>query len=200
MFTRESFEVFAVQGLKARMEAIQSQIQPVFQTIDEAVKEELEAMLQEELFIHIAQHRRRSVHPPENTWSAISRQKRGYKMEAHFQLGIWPEYVTLYLSLIDQPPAKAAMAQEMLDHPELFDHLPADTVVNLDHTKDEFKSLQDTDLEKALIRLKNVKKGEFQIGRIILKNSSLWDHPADALPYMKESYRALVPLYQLIQP
>lgn len=199
MFTKESFAVFEITGLDQRMQAIRSEIQPIFQNIDEAVKVELENLLEEELFIHIAQHRRRSVHPPESTWSAISRQKRGYKMEPHFQLGIWPGYVTMYLSLIDQPVHKAEMAQKMLDQPVLFSQLPQDTMINLDHTSNKVEPLVEIDLTKALTRLQNVKKGEFQIGRIILKESELWQQPDAALAYMKETYQSLVPLYQGIQ-
>ena len=54
-------------------------------------------------YLHIAQHRRRSVYPPEETWAAFGPNKRGYKMDAHFQIGITREYAFVWLSVIDQP-------------------------------------------------------------------------------------------------
>lgn len=200
MFNEESFTVFEVAGLTERMAEIRSQIQPVFQILDEYFKINLEPELGEELFIHIAQHRRRSVYPPENTWSALSRKKRGYKMEPHFQLGIWPEYVFMYLSLIDQPKNEQAMAEKMLAEPAIFSDLAADYVVSKDHTQPQVSAATPETLKKTLLRLRDVKKGEFQIGRIIPRDSSLWQEPATAKKYMLETYQQLIPAYQLIIP
>lgn len=199
MFTQESFKVFEIAGLEPRLQAIREEIQPIFQSIDEIVKKELETKLQEPLFIHIAQHRRRTVYPPENTWSAISSKKRGYKMEPHFQLGIWPDYVFMYLSMIDQPSKKEQMAQLLLQNNLLLTQLPSDTVMNTDHTKDHYEFIAQTNVKQALERLKNVKKGELQIGRVIPRDSQLWQKPEQALEYMLSTYRFLVPLYQLLQ-
>lgn len=199
MFTQESFEVFDIAGLDKRMEAIRNEIQPVFKTIDETIKKELEKELEETLYIHIAQHRRRSVYPPENTWSAISSKKSGYKMEPHFQLGIWPEYVFMYLSIIDKPPRKEQMAQQLLQNNLLLTQLPKDTVINTDHTKNRYEFMVETNVKQALKRLRDVKKGEFQIGRIIKKESHLWQEPEKAMEYMLATYRSLIPYYELLQ-
>ncbi|MDN6640638.1 MAG: DUF1054 domain-containing protein [Tetragenococcus sp.] len=199
MFTQESFEVFEIDGLEERMAAIREEIQPIFKSLDETIKNELEKELDDPLFIHIAQHRRRSVYPPENTWSAISSKKSGYKMEPHFQLGIWPEYVFMYLSIIDKPPKKEKVAQQLLDHILLLTQLPEGTVMNTDHTKNHYESIKQADVRHALERLKKVKKGEFQIGRVITKDSHLWQEPEKALEYMLTTYRSLIPCYQLLQ-
>jgi uncharacterized protein YktB (UPF0637 family) len=155
--------------------------------------------MNDELFIHIAQHRRRSVHPPENTWSAISRKKRGYKMEAHFQLGIFPEYVFMWLSLIDQPKGKEEMAERLLEHPEWWNNLPEDMVINTDHTICAYEPLTTESMEKALQRLKKVKKSELQIGRVIPKESSLWQNPDQAQAYMLETYHLLLEMNKGLQ-
>lgn len=199
MFTQESFKVFDIAGLDERMSAIREEIQPVFKSIDEKIKNDLEEKLRETLYIHIAQHRRRSVYPPENTWSAISSKKSGYKMEPHFQLGIWPDYVFMYLSIIDNPPKKEQMAQQLLQHNLLLTQLPEDTVINTDHTKDHYELIVETNIKHALERLKNVKKGEFQIGRVIKKESELWNEPEKAMEYMLATYRSLIPYYELLQ-
>lgn len=199
MFTEKSFAVFEIEGLDERMAAIRAEIQPIFQELNEYFKENLAPEMNDELFIHIAQHRRRSVHPPENTWSAISRKKRGYKMEAHFQLGIFPEYVFMWLSLIDQPKGKEEMAERLLEHPEWWNNLPEDMVINTDHTIFAYEPLTTESMEKALQRLKKVKKSELQIGRVIPKESSLWQNPDQAQAYMLETYHLLLEMNKGLQ-
>ncbi|WP_048605314.1 DUF1054 domain-containing protein [Enterococcus massiliensis] len=198
MFTEKSFAVFTIDGLEPRMAAIRAEIQPVFHSLQAEFQPIIEERIQKELFLHIAQHRRRSVYPPESTLSALSQKKRGYKMEPHFQLGICEEYVFMWLSLIDQPPQKSEMAEKMLTHHELFEELPKDSILSPNHMENAVLPLESTTLEKTLRRLRDVKKGEFQVGRVLLKDSELWQHPEEAKAYMLESYLALVPLYNLL--
>lgn len=197
MFTRKDFDVFTIEGLEPRMDEIRSVIQPKFQTLDDYFAEKLGAELETELFVHIAQHRRRTVYPPENTWSALSQKKRGYKMNAHFQLGIWPDYLFMWLSLIDNPKNEKEIAQAFLDQPSLFQTLSDDFYVSIDHTQPEVTKLNETDLTKVLCRFRDVKKGEFQIGRIIRKEDSLLENPEKARDFMLNTYQQLLPLYRL---
>lgn len=197
MFTEKSFEVFDVEGLDGRMAAIRKEIQPTFQQLDEVFQQVLEPLLGEELFIHIAQHRRRTTYPPENTWSALSRQKRGYKMEPHFQLGIWPDYVFMWLSCIDQPKNEQAIAQALLDNQQVIAGLSPDFVLSGDHTQPKVEELSPENTERLLKRFRDVKKGEFQIGRIIKKEDPIWKEPEAAQAFMVETYEQLVPIYQI---
>lgn len=197
MFTEKSFAVFDVEGLDGRMAAIRKEIQPTFQQLDEVFQQVLEPLLGEDLFIHIAQHRRRTTYPPENTWSALSRQKRGYKMEPHFQLGIWPDYVFMWLSCIDQPKNEQAIAQALLDNQQAIAGLSPDFVLSGDHTQPKVEELSPENTERLLKRFRDVKKGEFQIGRIIKKEDPIWKDPEAAQAFMVETYEQLVPIYQL---
>ncbi|EGO5181617.1 YktB family protein [Enterococcus faecalis] len=197
MFTEKEFAAFEVAGLDERMAVIRAQIQPIFQELDTYFAEQLAPELGTELFVHIAQHRRRTVYPPENTWSALSPNKRGYKMQPHFQLGIWGDYVFMWLSFIDNPKNEKQIAQAFLENQQLFQALPEDTYVSLNHTVPQITPLPDTDLEKALTRFRDVKKGEFEIGRIIPEDSALWQNPEKARAYMLATYQQLLPLYQL---
>ncbi|MDA9471281.1 DUF1054 domain-containing protein [Enterococcus sp. 5H] len=197
MFTEKDFEVFTIEGLDPRMAEIRAKIQPKFQELDDYFAEKLGEELGTEFFVHIAQHRRRTVYPPENTWSALSQKKRGYKMEAHFQLGIWEDYLFMWLSLIDNPKNEKEIAQAFLDNQELFEQLDDDFYLSIDHTQPMIERLQDADLEKHLTRFRDVKKGEFQIGRIIKKEDALLNDSEKARGYMLKTYQELVPLYQL---
>lgn len=197
MFTEKDFEVFTIEGLDPRMAEIRAKIQPKFQELDDYFAEKLGEELGTEFFVHIAQHRRRTVYPPENTWSALSQKKRGYKMEAHFQLGIWEDYLFMWLSLIDNPKNEKEIAQAFLDNQELFEQLDDDFYLSIDHTQPVIERLQDADLEKHLTRFRDVKKGEFQIGRIIKKEDALLNDSEKAREYMLKTYQEVVPFYQL---
>lgn len=196
MFNEEDFAVFAVEGLDERMQAIRERIQPKFQELNEYFVRQLNPVLNVDFVIHIAQHRRRTIYAPENTWSALSQKRRGYKMEAHFQLGIFPEYIFMWLSLIDAPKNKAEIAQLFLDKQELFHQLSEDFYVSLDHTQSFVQPLKEVDLEKALLRFRDVKKGEFQIGRILKRDDLRLAQPENARDYMLDTYQQLIPLYR----
>ncbi len=196
MFEESSFEVFQVPGLEARMAAIRSEIQPVFQQIGEALVRELETALDRTFYLHIAQHRRRSVHPPENTWAAVGEGKRGYKMASHFQIGIWPEYVFMWLSIIDQPKGQKSYAETLLAALPEIEALPQDFVINKDHTTAPCFPLSEA--KPALERLASVKKSEFQLGRVIPRESTLWQNPENAREDILATYRQLLPFYELL--
>ncbi|WYJ90678.1 hypothetical protein A5888_002435 [Enterococcus sp. 9E7_DIV0242] len=197
MFTEKSFDVFKIEGLEPRMEGIRNQIQPVFQELDDYFALELGKELETEFFVHIAQHRRRTTYPPENTWSALSQKKRGYKMDPHFQLGIWPDYIFMWLSLIDNPKNEQKIAEAFLNNQELFDQLPEDFYMSLDHTRPDVEKLLDADIERGLLRFCNIKKGEFQIGRIIKRDAPILKDKKKTKAYMLETYQQLLPLYKL---
>ena len=190
-FDDTSFKVFDVAGLDERMVAIRSGIQPIFSDIMTAVAKRLTAYTGQETFVHIAQHRRRSRYAPESTWSAISNNKRGYKSQAHLQLGIWEDYVFMYLSIIDNPANKEKYATYLGDHHAF----PDDFVYSTDHTKPEYFPVTQG-IEAAIKRLKTVKKGEFEVGRVIARDATLWD--ADPQAYILATFDTLFPLYQAL--
>lgn len=190
-FNDQSFDVFNVAGLDERMVAIRAQIQPIFAEIMAEVSTRLSAQMGTETYVHIAQHRRRTKYAPENTWSAISDNKRGYKSQAHLQLGIWGDYVFMYLSVIDNPAKREAYAAYLADHHDF----PDDFVYSLDHTQPAYYSVSDG-LEAGIQRLGHVKKGEFEIGRVIPRGSDIWQN--DPRSYILETFDYLIPLYQKI--
>ena len=120
---------------------------------------------------------------------------RGYKKYPHFQLGITGEYIVMWLSFIDNPEYEGEMADTFLKNLEWFDQLPKDTKLNVDHTKNNYHELDENELIKALERWKQVKKGEFQIGRIITKDDKMLQDAHVTKQYMLETYQSLVPLY-----
>ena len=194
MFTQKSFEIFSIDGLEARMSEIRSEIQPIFSEIGQKLLTELSAKISnQEFYFHIAQHRRRTANAPENTWSAISTKARGYKMEAHFQLGIWEDYVFIYLSMIDQPKKQKEYA-ELLTNLSVEKMLTEDFIISKDHTKAEVFPL--SAFSEAAERLGKVKKSELEIGRLWSKERFDGKEDSKILAEMLETIDQLLPIYQ----
>lgn len=194
-FTKESFAVFQVEGLEARMEAIREDVQPVFATLGQKISDYLTQKTGEIYYVHIAQHRRRTIHAPDNTWVAIGRNKRGYKMEAHFQLSLWEDRLFIWLSLIDQPKNKAKMAEYLLNHQTDIMSLPTDFVVSGSHLVSDYVALADS--QSILERFVQVKKSEYQIGRMLMKEEVL-DTP-DLSQVILETIEQLYPLWNVLE-
>lgn len=194
-FTKESFAVFQVEGLDARMEAIREDVQPAFVALGQNIVDYLTRKTGEIYYVHVAQHRRRTVHAPDNTWVAIGRNKRGYKMEAHFQLSLWEDRLFIWLSMIDQPKNKAEMADYLRNHPADIASLPNDFVVSGSHLVSDYVSLADS--QAIFDRFSTVKKSEYQIGRMLTKEQVVTT--PDLTQVILETIEQLYPLWQALE-
>lgn len=196
-FAKNDFDIFLIEGLDERMNAIRKQIQPKFKEIGRLLAPELASQLNEETIpVHIAQHLRRTKHAPESTWMAFCGTNRGYKKYPHFQLGLYQSHLFIWLAFMDNPQHEKQMAESFIKKPGYLEQLPDDYVVSLDHTVEKVTPIKELDLKKALTRWKNVKKGEFLIGRQVLAEDPLLSDPENFRHYLLETYRSLIPLYQ----
>lgn len=84
MFTEKEFAAFEVAGLDERMAVIRAQIQPIFQELDTYFAEQLAPELGTELFVHIAQHRRRTVYHQKILGQHLVRISAGIKCSRIF--------------------------------------------------------------------------------------------------------------------
>lgn len=194
-FTKESFAVFQVEGLDARMDAIKKDVQPAFVALGQNIVDYLTRKTGEIYYVHVAQHRRRTVHAPDNTWVAIGRNKRGYKMEAHFQLSLWEDRLFIWLSMIDQPKNKAEMADYLRNHPADIASLPNDFVVSGSHLVSDYVPLADS--QAIFDRFSTVKKSEYQIGRMLTKEQVVTT--PDLTQVILETIEQLYPLWQALE-
>ena len=114
-------------------------------------------------------------------------------MEAHFQLGIWEDYVFIYLSMIDQPKKQKEYA-ELLTNLSVEKMLTEDFIISKDHTKAEFFPL--SAFSEAAERLGKVKKSELEIGRLWSKERFDGKEDSKILAEMLETIDQLLPIYQ----
>lgn len=200
-FTEVDFESFSIEGLEARMTAIQTRIQPKFKELGNVLSGDLSALSGNEMFLHIAKHARRKVNPPNDTWMAICHDKRGYKKHPHFQVGLFDDHVFIWFALIYEVPNKKQIAEAFLDNLDtIYETIPSDFVISLDHMKKEaskISELDKDDLEKMLLRFRDVKKAEFLVGRHLKANDPILRDGDQFLNLAKNTMETLMPLYRL---
>ena len=71
-FEEKDFDLFLIDGLEARMEALIGQLRPKFYNLGDDVKEALSEITGEEMFPHVAKHARRTTNPPDDSWVAFA--------------------------------------------------------------------------------------------------------------------------------
>jgi len=200
-FTEDDFESFSIEGLEARMTAIQTRIQPKFKELGNVLSGDISALSGNEMFLHIAKHARRKVNPPNDTWMAICHDKRGYKKHPHFQVGLFDDHVFIWFALIYEVPNKIQIAEAFLDNLDtIYETIPSDFVISLDHMKKEASKISEIDkddLEKMLFRFRDVKKAEFLVGRHLKANDPILKDGDQFLNLAKNTMETLMPLYRL---
>lgn len=200
-FTKKDFDVFHIDGLESRMEQLRQHISPKLEAIGQELSTYLSMLANEEMYYHVAKHARRTKNPPKDTWVAWSNNKRGYKSLPHFQIGLFDDRVFIWLAYIYELPNKKQIAQKYLDNlSKVTSTIPQNYVISLDHTKKDSFTLKDVDdfqVEESLVRLRDVKKGEFLIGQHIDPNDPVLRNGKEFLDFVKDIFEHLMPLYKM---
>jgi len=87
-FQPEDFEVFAIPDFAGRMGALRARIRPKLLSLGEDLSEAIAEICGVPTFPHAAQHMRRRVNPPEETWAAFTRDRKGYKRWTHYRVAV----------------------------------------------------------------------------------------------------------------
>lgn len=195
----KDFEVFQIEGLENRMTALIENVRPKFEELGKQYSLYFSGALGDEFFGHVAKHARRSVNPPKDSWVAFAPYKRGYKALPHFQIGLWGTHLFIIVAVIYEAPDKVAIAERLLQQMNLFKKLPNDFIVSGDHMKPEASSLKDVSLEGVeglLTRLRDVKKGEFLVGRHIRKEDAVKLTEKELFELVENTFEQLLPIYK----
>ena len=200
-WTTEDFQVFLINGLDERMEALTHIVRPKFQTLGEIFSAYFSANTGDEFFAHIAKHARRTVNPPKDSWVAFAPYKRGYKALPHFQIGLWESHLFIVAAIIYEAPQKAEIAERLLQNIAVFDQLSDDYIISGDHMSPDALSLGEAcenDLKQLLVRLRDVKKGEFLVGRHIQAEEAVKLSSDEFMQLAEETFDNLLPIYNII--
>ncbi|MFC5557914.1 YktB family protein [Ureibacillus thermophilus] len=200
-WTNSDFDVFAIDGLEARMDALKTIVRPKFQALGEYFAGYFSAKTGDEFFAHIAKHARRTINPPNDSWVAFAPYKRGYKSLPHFQIGLTNTHLFIVVAIIYEVPQKSHMANRLLKALDVFKQLPDDFVISGDHTSPDaipLKTAFNGDLEKLLLRLRDVKKGEFLVGRHIPREQCINLSSDEFIKMAEDTFETLFPIYNVI--
>ncbi|WP_373229861.1 DUF1054 domain-containing protein [Cohnella sp.] len=200
-FGERDFEVFEIGGLEARMDALIERVRPKLHLIGDKLTPSLSELCGEEMFTHVAKHARRTVNAPNDTWVAFANNKRGYKAHPHFQVGLWSTHVFVQFAIIYECPNKNVFAERALaELDSVRASVPGSFVWSKDHmvpTGSVHSELTNDELSELFMRLKTVKASELTCGIHVLRGDPLLADGEAFLKQVKETYRTLLPLYQM---
>lgn len=87
-FDAQDFELFAIPDFAGRMGEIRARLRPKLAALGADLAGPITACLDRPAFPHVAQHMRRRVHPPPETWVAFARDRKGYKRWTHLRVAV----------------------------------------------------------------------------------------------------------------
>lgn len=199
-FTAADFNVFKINGLESRMEALIERIRPKLETLGEHFSQELSILAGEEMFPHVAKHARRTKNPPNDTWVAFAANKRGYKMLPHFQIGLWETHIFVWFAIIYEAPIKVEFGRKLQENISFVkEQVPDNYVWSVDHTKPNViphHELTDEELLRMFEKLQTVKKAELLCGVQIPRDQALNMSSEELLTTFQNVFVTLLPLYK----
>ena len=200
-FTEEDFKVFTIDGLDQRMDAIKTIIRPKFETLSQIFTDELSVLTNSPIYPHIAKHARRTINPPNDTWISFSSNPRGYKMQPHFQIGLWETHVFIWFAVIYEAKGKEEIGKRLSEQTESIKNLiPSDYVWSVDHMKPDViphNSLSAENLSTMFDRLQTVKKAESLCGYKIPREEAIKLSGEQLVDVIRDVFVHLIPLYNV---
>ncbi|MEH6942778.1 YktB family protein [Bacillus sp. JJ722] len=200
-FTASDFNVFKIDGLEPRMEALQERIRPKLTYLGDYFSQELSILIGDEIFPHVAKHARRTINPPNDTWVAFAANKRGYKMLPHFQIGLWETHLFIWYAVIYEAPSKETIGKKLQKNISYVqEQVPANFVWALDHMKPistPHQELSEEDLNMMFERLQTVKKAELLCGIEIPREDAVKMTGEELMQTIRNVFNQLIPLYKL---
>ncbi|WP_027963058.1 YktB family protein [Halalkalibacillus halophilus] len=200
-FDQKDFDVFHIDGLDERMDALRSRVSPKLEAIANAVEPNISALAGDEMYVHVAKHARRTKNPPDDTWAALASSKRGYKKLPHFQIGMWESHVFVWFAIIYESPIKTDFAKELKENKnEILTKIPDHYEWSKDHTIPEtfsHEEMKNGKFDELVDRLENVKKAEILCGQTFNRDSELLKDGDAFVEECQKTYQKLMELYNL---
>lgn len=200
-FRAAHFELFEIPDFAGRMGALRAELRPQLVALGEDLATPLSRLTGLPCFAHPAQHLRRRVNPPVQSWVAFGREKSGYKRWAHYRVAVAADGVRVSVFVEDDADDKpgfaarlgkgaAALLRELGSEPVEWYTLsnagaPPRTAVAR-------KELVET--AARLARLKGLK---FEAGVSLPREEALAMAPAEFQRWALGRAAALLPLYLL---
>lgn len=201
---RQAFEAMAVPDFAGRMEAIRRHVRPKLEAMAEVLAPRLAQRVGEALYPHVAQHARRTVNPPDETWCAWSPSPRGYKKHAHLELGIRADRVFVQAGAIYEAPFRARLADAMTGQrlAALRAALPPESEWKDDHTAASgvpTSALTEQDVARLVGGLRRKSRGDLVVALHWPREEVLRLSGPEFLEKALEALTRLVPVYRFVR-
>ncbi|NKE05428.1 YktB family protein [Mesobacillus selenatarsenatis] len=200
-FEQADFDVFKIDGLDERMDALKSQIRPKLEELGQHFAPTLSNIAGDEMHYHVAKHARRTKNPPKDTWVAFASNPRGYKMLPHFQIGLWETHVFIWFAVIYEAPDKESIGKKLEENIDsIYTSTPKDFYWSIDHMKPEatlHSELSKEELLSMFKRLQTVKKAEILCGLNIPREEAVKLNRDEMLSKIEFLFKETLPLYRL---
>jgi len=200
-FDTRDFEVFSIDGLEPRMEALIERVRPKLTMLGEMIQPHLSALSGEEMYVHVAKHARRTVNPPKDTWVAWAANKRGYKALPHFEVGMFGSHVFVVFAIIYESPRKVDFGKAIASRlQEIQKTVPDHFYWSTDHMSPQGTLQSDMDeqqLRAIGTKLQNIKKSEVVCGLRIAKDDPLLSNGEAFVQKVEQTFEQLLPLYKM---
>ena len=204
-FTTTDFAIFEIEGFANRMPKVREQIKPKLTQIGQALTESLSEIVGERLYTHVAQHLRRTVNPPQETWVAFSCAQRAYKPFVHLRSTIRAEKVRILVFVEDYADEKIAFAESLHKNAKKlakhFAQNPEIRAYEILNEKEEplfGKSLTSAKIEAFAERMQRVKGQHAILGIEVSRDNSIVQDGEMLLKVIQEATQKLKPLYALV--
>jgi uncharacterized protein YktB (UPF0637 family) len=203
-FVAGDFRIFDVKGFKPRMLEIRARVRPKLGAFGESLASSVGRSVGGEVFAHVAQHARRTVNPPDDTWVAFGPDARGYKKHSHFKIAVSRNCVRFLFEIGPEHADKRRWAGtwkknapkvgpvlRRVKHLAWFknehDEAPASPLS--DFTPEKLGELAD--------ELTRTRDGQFIVGRAVPADEAARWTEAQYRSAALETFRTLAPLYRL---
>ena len=201
-FTSEDFEVFTIAGFEPRMAQLRAQVKPKLIQIGKALAPLLTEALGETVYPHVAQHLRRTVNPPVETWVAFAREKRAYKPFVHLRVGVSAERARITVFVEDYADEKplfsdnlAKNAEALADHFSHHPHILAYEIPDSEGQPSHGTALDADTLRAFAERMQKVKGQHAVFGIAFAASHPVVASGPEFLSAVLEAAKSLKPFY-----
>jgi len=205
-FGSADFKVFDVKGFQPRMGGIRTRIRPKLETLGRSLAPALARSLGGDTFAHVAQHARRTVNPPDDTWVAFGPDARGYKKHCHFKVAVSRHCVRFLFEIgpehADMKRWAAAWKKNAGKLAPVLRRMKDLAWFKNEHDETPAAALSDMTPE-ALVEMADeivrTRDGQLVLGRVVAADEAARWTEAQYRGAALETFRALVPLYRLLR-
>jgi uncharacterized protein YktB (UPF0637 family) len=203
-FGTPDFKVFDAKGFQPRMNEIKVRIRPKLEVLGKSLAPAIQRTTGEAVFAHVAQHARRTVNPPDDTWVAFAGNERGYKKHPHYKVAVSRNCVRFLFEVGPEHADKKRWASAWKKNaPKLgpvlrrFGGLAWFKNEHDEEPAAPLGDLSNEQLANLADELLRTRDGQLVVGRTVpVAEAARWteaQYRAAAL----ETFRALAPLYRL---